>query len=324
MNDLVSVIVPVYNVKKYIKRCVDSILSQTYENLEIFLVDDGSTDGSGVECDYYERIDERVRVIHKENGGLSSARNKGLDICNGKYVSFIDSDDYVTKYYIENLYYALTVANAEMASNQFKETFTEEYELIDGAKCINVVGYSKMEYLEKMLYQDDVENNACGKLFASRLFSNIRFPEGMLYEDLAIMHLLVDASNKLAVCFSVDYFYFQRWNGIQNSKFSGKKMDGLKHMHVFSEYILREYPGLRKAVCCRSFGLASNLLMQIREKGYEDNKKQLWRELERCRMTVLLDTKARTKNRLAALASFMGYYFYSSLYNITQWRARFR
>ena len=120
MDPLVSIIVPVYNVKPYLNRCVDSLLGQSYQNMELLLVDDGSTDGSEALCDEYAAQDVRVRVLHKKNGGLSDARNAGVDAAKGEYLSFVDGDDWVSPYYIENLYRALEQAGADFSASCFE------------------------------------------------------------------------------------------------------------------------------------------------------------------------------------------------------------
>lgn len=126
---LISIIVPVYNVEKYLKECIDSVISQTYKNLEIILVDDGSTDKSGEICDEYSKKDSRIKVIHKENGGLSDARNVALDIAKGEYIGFVDSDDYVEKDMFETLYKLAEEHNTEISSISFYKTL--ENEIID-------------------------------------------------------------------------------------------------------------------------------------------------------------------------------------------------
>ena len=122
---LITVIIPIYKVEKYLPKCLDSVLAQTYSNLEIILVDDGSPDNCGAICDEYAARDSRIRVIHKENGGLSSARNSGIDICRGKYISFIDSDDFVSPYFIEMLYRGVHDFNCEIATVEHGVSFME-------------------------------------------------------------------------------------------------------------------------------------------------------------------------------------------------------
>ena len=148
MDPLVSIIVPVYNVKPYLNRCVDSLLGQSYQNTELLLVDDGSTDGSETLCDEYAAQDARVRVLHKKNGGLSDARNAGVDAAAGEYLSFVDGDDWVSPYYIENLYRALEQAGADFSASCFEEVFEgqpvqsvpterlEAFEILSREECL--------------------------------------------------------------------------------------------------------------------------------------------------------------------------------------------
>ena len=131
MDELISVIVPVYNVEKYISRCIESIMKQTYKNIEIILIDDGSTDNSGKICDEYSLKDDRINVIHKKNGGLSDARNTGLDIAKGKYISLIDSDDFVSKFFIETLYNTCKNENCEIAICEYERVYEEKEEISD-------------------------------------------------------------------------------------------------------------------------------------------------------------------------------------------------
>ena len=119
MDKLISIIVPVYNVEKYVAECIESIIKQTYQNLEILLIDDGSTDNSGKICDKYAEKDKRIKIIHKENGGVSSARNLGLDLAQGEYIAFIDSDDFVSNKYIESLYSAIEHKDAEIVLSKY-------------------------------------------------------------------------------------------------------------------------------------------------------------------------------------------------------------
>ena len=137
---LVSIIVPVYNVEKYLKKCVDSIINQTYKKIEIILIDDGSTDNSSIICDYYSKIDSRINVVHKKNGGLSDARNRGLDIANGEYICFIDSDDYVNLSFVEDLYNALIQVLVLLRDDAMTKNEQSHWE-----KVQNTLGLSSLE-----------------------------------------------------------------------------------------------------------------------------------------------------------------------------------
>ena len=176
-RDLISIIVPIYNVEKYLTECVDSIIKQTYKNLEIILVDDGSTDHSKDICDQYVKIDTRIRVIHKVNGGLSSARNAGIDIANGNYYMFIDSDDYIKEDMVELLY-------SVMIENQCDMTICNIIRFYDNGDVKPLYRVEKdglcLDNLDK--FETLVQPSVCNKLFNKNLFCFIRFPEGKFYE----------------------------------------------------------------------------------------------------------------------------------------------
>ena len=187
MKDLISVIIPVYKVEEYINRCIDSVINQTYKNLEIILVDDGSPDGCPKICDEYAKKDSRIRVIHKQNGGLSDARNVGIDNANGKYITFIDSDDWIPIDSINILYKNLINTKSEISSGCLLEVFSDnrknysnnDYEV-----------YSKIEGLKNLFLLHDISNSASGKIYDISLFDNIRYPVGKLYEDLGTTYKL--------------------------------------------------------------------------------------------------------------------------------------
>ena len=178
---LVSIIVPVYNVEKYLSKCIEILINQTYTNIEILLINDGSTDNSKKICEQFKEKDSRIKLINKENGGLSDARNKGLQEAIGKYIAFVDSDDYVEKNYIETLYSLITKFNSEIAIADFrvikgakkiKEDETKEY-------CI-----TPEKAIEEMLYSDFYYISACSKLYKKELFENVEFPKGKMFEDV--------------------------------------------------------------------------------------------------------------------------------------------
>ena len=215
MNDLVSIIVPIYKVEPYLRRCLDSIVNQTYTNLEIILVDDGSPDGCPQICDEYAANDNRIIVIHKENGGLSDARNTGLDVCKGEYISFVDSDDWTTPTYIEHLLKAIKDNNAEIAVCNY--TTTKQ-------NCtINTLNTSIPEYeiltptlaVKKLWSKDYVTFvTAWGKLYKKSLFTGIYFPKGKIHEDKYTTYKLLYQSNKTVFLKELHYFYFQRNDSI--------------------------------------------------------------------------------------------------------------
>lgn len=322
-HELISIIIPVYKVLPYLERCVDSVRGQTYSNLEIILIDDGSPDKCGELCDKYALYDNRIKVIHKKNGGLSSARNVALDICKGEWISCIDSDDWVSPYYIENLYAAALEAEADMSISWFENVFDEQpiqsvaenqlhdLQIMDSKTC-----------LCKLLYQDGVEVSAWGKLYQKHIMNNLRYPVGKLYEDIVVTPQAIHKSKRIALISNVDYYYFQRKESIQYECYSARKLDAALHMEELSIFIEKHYPQLYKAVCCRFFSTICNILFQIGESKYcEEDFIYLWQQVKEKRKVVLWDKEARRKARMAAALSYMGYPVMKYVYQKTQYRA---
>ena len=179
---LISVIVPVYNVEPYLRRCVDSILRQTYRNLEILLVDDGSTDRSGTICDACAQQDTRVKVIHQKNGGLSAARNCGLETARGEYISFVDSDDLINDRMIETLYRDLAGQGADISAVGYR-MFENQEELRPEEITAPVQCMTGKEALRRILVSEEIGDFAWNKLYKKILFQTIRYPEGRVFED---------------------------------------------------------------------------------------------------------------------------------------------
>ena len=228
MIPLVSVIVPVYNVEKYLRRCIDSIINQSYSNLEIILVDDGSTDRCPLICDEYAAKDNRIRVIHKKNGGLSSARNAAMDIMCGEYVVFVDSDDYVPYNMIDKFIDSslrncvdVVVADYTIVGNYHKKTKVKAIEKDYCATGIDIA---------KAIIRDEYPKNfAWGKLYKSYLFDDMRFPEGRLYEDVPTIYKVV-AKSSFVYCLSESLYFYEmgRPNNITSELTSTKAISSYK------------------------------------------------------------------------------------------------
>lgn len=223
---LISVLIPVYNVDQYLERCIKSVITQTYRNIEIILVDDGSTDNSGIICDAYAEIDNRIRVIHKKNGGLSDARNIGLENAKGKYISFIDSDDYVHSLFIEIMLKNMLDYHTDIIICGYKKGTLDIFpkERIKQNEC-------KIYDSKEMLKQwhsnyKHIETVAWNKLYLRELFINedIRYPKGVNNEDVQTTHLLVAASKKIGIIDTQLYYYFQRAGSIMHAEISEKSI----------------------------------------------------------------------------------------------------
>lgn len=227
MEPLISVVVPVYKVEKYLERCVESLLAQTYENIEIILVDDGSPDGCPAMCDAYAEKHGRIKVVHQENKGLSGARNTGIDHAKGEYIAFIDSDDLWSVHFLESLYRALKAHDADISQCRWEYMHGDELkEAYDpDAKCTCFTG---REMLANLFIQTGAYYVvAWNKLYKKELFENIRYPEGRIHEDEATTYKLFDQAIKCVFVDNALYGYFVGSGGtsITRNGFHLKKLD---------------------------------------------------------------------------------------------------
>ena len=227
----ITVIVPIYNVERFLPCCIDSILAQSFADFQFILVDDGSPDNCGGICDEYAQKDSRIHVIHQKNKGLSGARNAGIDIAEGDYIAFIDSDDLVTCDYLENLLWVIKETNADIAVCQMYE-FEEEKDISTyAAKRSEVKEYNVYDNKEACieLYKGNkyVSVSACTKLFRAELIANIRFPVGRLHEDEAFTPLVYYKAKKIVSIENAMYCYRERAGSIMRNSFSVKRYDDL-------------------------------------------------------------------------------------------------
>lgn len=242
MEDLISVVVPIYKVEKYLTKCVDSICSQTYKNLEIILVDDGSPDSCGDICEQYGKRDERIQVIHKENGGLSDARNAGLEAASGSYIIFIDSDDYIHAAMIETLYTLARNKKADIAVCGLKLIFDEEKGDVqaDITKAQTVTIASEEERLQYFFGKTQmIFTVAWNKLYKRELFQDIRYPKGKLHEDEFTTYKLMDKAERIAYTDAELYFYVQRKDSIMGIGFNMKRLSRLEAYEERMNYYLK-------------------------------------------------------------------------------------
>lgn len=262
-NPLISIIVPVYNTAPYLDKCVTSIIYQTYRNLEIILVDDGSTDDSPQKCDYYASTDFRVKVIHKKNGGVSSARNAGLDACTGEYINFVDSDDWIEPEMIQSLYKAcfqngvlLSVCGRYV---HFKKNGLSQ---IDKCPIANKIIDSR-SFVAQMLIGNNYDCSACDKLYHKSLWENIQFPEGRIYEDVAIMYKVVLSSSHVATQSKPLYNYFRHADSITTSEFNSKWFDYPNNTRELLNDIESNYPEIIEYACWTHMKAISNVLHKV-------------------------------------------------------------
>lgn len=295
---LVSVVVPVYNVADYLDACLETICAQTYRNLEILVVDDGSTDGSGALCDAWAGRDVRITVFHKKNGGLSDARNFALDRLHGAYVMFVDSDDYVAPNLTEYLLGLMRNLRAEISICDPVHCFPgERWEF--SSEC-QKKALSCEEAICELLYQKSFLVSAWGKLFDVSCFADIRFPKGKLFEDSAVMYRVFEKASCIAYGDARLYAYRHRDNSITTSGFGARDLDMWETCKEIEQHYASASPGLRAAA--RSYRLSSALrvVLNAPEGQFEDVVQECacWARKNAC--AVMLDGGARRKSRLAA------------------------
>ena len=260
--NLISIIVPVYNVEQHLEKCINSIKCQTYQNIEIILANDGSTDHSGAICDRYASLDPRVRVIHKQNGGLSDARNAGIEIASGRYFMFVDSDDTITPDTIEKLYTAATEHDCQIAVCNIVRIYddgtTEPF--YHPADQLTVwTGQQRFETLK--------QPSACNKLFLADLFEGVRFPKGKFYEDTFVYHILAHRAKQIALTGHDGYYYLSRRESILGQEtYSDRYFDFIEAVYTRMTYLLEHkvsYYG--EEACLSLYAAVSNGEKYIRK-----------------------------------------------------------
>lgn len=276
MEPLISIIVPVYNVEPYLRKCVDSILNQTYRNLEVILVDDGSPDGCPAICDEYAAKDDRIKVIHKANGGLSDARNAGMAVARGEYLAFVDSDDMLPPDAMEILLNTAISEQADMVIGGYSR-----FEDIPAAPCDLKLSVKRWTPVETMA---DMFRNGCSswaRLYRRELHQSILFPVGEINEDEAIVLELLEKCNCIAVTNVVVYYYRFRPESITTASFNMKKMAWAKHCRDNLAFVREKYPELEADAAARYRGSVLWSLREIclLETGMDDAWKQLRRKL---------------------------------------------
>lgn len=310
MNPLVSVIVPVFNVEKYVGACLDSLEAQTYGRFEIVIVDDGSSDGSHAICEAFAaKSRHSVRLLKQGNSGLSAARNTGIKNCSGDLVVFVDSDDLVSPLYIDALVFALRDSGCAMATIRRVEGFLDGQNPVLEKNCKTAHLYdvlSEEEYQKELLYQRAF-NGAPWRIFARDMISDDFFPVGLLYEDLATTYKYVHGKGDVAVlrCETLYGYRFRR-GSIVRSGFSKRKVDSA--IAVTDELVgnIHEwYPALDNAAKSRCFSVC-RLVFATLGAGHKEARCELWRRIVATRATVLCDPEARKRERLAALAACLG------------------
>ena len=307
-NPLISVIVPVYKAEAYLERCVNSIINQTYKNLEIFLVDDGSPDNCGQICDEYAKADSRIRVIHKQNGGQSSARNAALDVMTGDYVGFVDSDDWIEPSMYERLMSLVQEFGAEISvcgvqcdwSNGKTVFYNDEY-----PACQEVEHWNKIDALRELTLSKKITNAPWNKLFESRIFDGIRMREGWVYEDFEIMPKCVERADNIVYDPTPLYHYIMTDESTTRGTFQKRRFVEADVSREIVEHYKKNYPELTGYVIARHVEICLVLIhASAKAKEFADLRKELINEVKRIKASVFfnfLNKKTKIKYLLFKL-----------------------
>lgn len=313
----ISVIIPVYNVEEYLHYAMESLLKQTYNNFEIILVNDGSTDNSGELCNRYSEDYDFVRVYHKENGGLSDARNFGVNKSEGEFITFLDPDDFIEDYTLELMYGLQKEYNADLVATNIKVVYNHE---INNKKerNNNIYECSNKEALELMYYNEIATVSACGKLFRREYLLDVPFPKGKIYEDLFIIADLLKNMKKIVITQEETYNYYQRENSIVNSPFSEKQYDYFSAIDN-NELVIKKYyednQEILKALNSKRF-IGSFLLSNMAIKSSKKDVKKIKKLIAPYYISLLLNDKVSMKRKIQATIFMMSNNAYYLLKNV--------
>ena len=303
MKEKISIIVPVYNVEAYLEKCVESILKQTYTNLEILLVNDGSTDKSGELCDKLALRDHRIRVIHKENGGLSDARNRGIDEASSNLIGFIDSDDYIDEDMYETLYRQMVASKADLSMCGHYDV----YHQIPEKQVAKIKTWELMpeEAIKMVMEAKILSVTAVNKLYKKALFEQLRFRIGKIAEDAFIMVDLIHQCSKIVATNEKKYYYVHRENSITTQKFSLKFLNVIEAYEQNAKIISENYPDLYDVAIMRLnwayFYVLDRLLVDndFKDKVLED---RLISYLKKNKKSILMDSRFTRARKMSFLA----------------------
>ena len=277
MSCEISIIVPVYNVEMYLETCIDSILNQSFEDFEIIIVNDGSTDSSGQIAHNLLTRDNRIKVINKENGGASTARNAGLDVATGNYIGFIDSDDTISPLMYERLY--KNIKNMDTDISMCRMLRVEKDKQYPTKDFIGKEVLSSDECL-KLLFLNKIDQSVSNKLFKKQLFQDLRFPEGKINEDFSILYRLFDRSMHIGYISELEYIYYYRSNSITTSHISNKIFDRYYNAKEAVEFVKSKEENIQEAAQYYLLYTSFCILKEILLSGYRREFIKQYKEIE--------------------------------------------
>ncbi len=303
----VSVIVPVYNVADCLERCLDSVLGQTLRNIEVLLVDDGSTDESGAMCDRCAERDSRVRVFHKENGGLSDARNYGIERAKGDYLLFVDSDDYITPDAAEYLLSLITKHGVKLSASANTiiqpSGRVEPYGEFDGDEKL-----TSKDAMTRILYDEGLTVSAWAKLYHKSLFETVRYPVGKAFEDAGTTYSLIMQCDCIALGGKSTYYYVRRADSIVTSGFKESKLDMLEMTDNMCDAVDARWPELAKATLRRRvYARFSTINQMLDTDRLPERRREMVDYVKRNSSAVMSDPRAPKRDKLALRLLGLGF-----------------
>ncbi len=313
MNPLISLVIPVYNVERYLDKCVQSALAQTYDNFEVVLVDDGSTDNSGRMCDEYAEKDNRIIVFHKPNGGLSDARNYGVKHCNAELVSFVDSDDCITNDYLEHLWFLMQKYESDISCAGFMRVSEGDSISVKDNRFTDI----KLDAGQALERICCTSVSACVRLYKKHLLLWHEFPVGRLYEDMATVYKLMGECKSVAFSDKEVYIWIQREGSITHSGINEKQLDVFWALDGLYKYMNDKYPAYINAASFRYLSDTIYFLSLVFGRCEEKERKKYFGI---AREKVIPHLKAANKckeatlrYKLAAVCLSAGYFPYKCL-----------
>lgn len=314
----ISIIIPVYNVEQYLEKCIDSVLNQTISNLEIILVNDGSKDNSGLICDKYAVVDKRITVVHKQNGGLSDARNCGIKHSSGDYIIFLDSDDFLAPTFCEILLENARKYDADIVISGLKNYYEGDevnYEICNGSKLSEQL--TKEETYKRMFLQEKIDVNATAKLYKRSLFNDIEFPKGMLYEDIQIVDKIIESANIIVAIDYRGYYYLQRQNSIMYGKMSNKRLVLLEKTQELIKFISSKYPNIVDSIIKRHVYCSFHILgRSILDKNYNQISKTIRTDILKYKKNIFGQKIYSKKEKYATFLLMLGLPIYKIFWKI--------
>ena len=301
----VSIIIPVYNNEQYIEKCIQSVLNQTFENFEVIVINDGSTDKSGEILEKLNREDSRIILIEQKNQGVAVARNRGMNKATGKYISFIDSDDYVSNDYIEYLYRLIVENNGDISIVLPQVFFDEQKSVEINNKKEKIKIYNPKDALLTMMYQKEFDTSAWGKLYNRKLFRDVKFPVRKLYEDISTIYKTFLKSKVIVYSNQKKYFYLKRNDSIMGRKFKNNDMDYIyQTLEVLNFFLKSSDKSLFNASKCRFLNANFSILLKLK-KDNTDNKEVFLKEIiyniKKYGKSVFFDKNCRLKTKVALI-----------------------